>query len=191
MKPVERSELLDLGAYEQIRDQFRKRVIEEKRRRRVALGDNMTVIFENHDTVLLQIQEMLRTERITQEKGILHELETYNALVPGDSEVSATVFIEYTDKAERDRMLVKLAGVEDTLYLKAAGERAKPVSEMRGDRTDRTTAVHYVKFELGQAARAAIAGKQGPVKLGVEHPEYRAEVELSAETIESLADDLA
>ncbi|HEV8245791.1 MAG TPA: DUF3501 family protein, partial [Polyangiaceae bacterium] len=98
MKPVLRSELLDLGAYESVRDPFRARVLEMKRQRYVPLGLNMTVLFENHDTVLLQVQEMLRTERISSEKAILHELETYNELVPGEAELSATVFIEYPER---------------------------------------------------------------------------------------------
>src|SRR4051812_24791186 len=122
MKRVEQDELLGLGAYEQIRDPFRRRVIALKEARRVALGPNMTLLFENHDTVLLQVQEMLRTERITQQKAILHELETYNELIPGDHELSATVFIEYAERAERERMLVALAGVEDKFYLRAGGD---------------------------------------------------------------------
>jgi hypothetical protein len=189
MKPVSRSELLDLGAYEELRDRFRGRVIEEKKRRRVALGTNMTVLFENRDTVLFQIQEMLRTERITQEAAIQHELETYNALVPGDAELSATVFIEYADRLERDRMLVELAGVERTFYLEAGGERCSAVAETRGERTDRTTAVHYVKFPLEPRALEAIRAGNGPVKLGVLHPGYTAEVLLDRDTLDSLRRD--
>ena len=109
MKPVARDELLDLGAYERIRDSFLRSVLERKRVRYVKLGPNMTALFENRDTVLFQVQEMLRTERITQEKAIAHELETYNALVPGDRELSVTLFVEYQDRDERERMLVALA----------------------------------------------------------------------------------
>jgi len=83
MKPVDRSEVLGLGEYEQIRERFRRRVIEDKRARRVPLGGHMTVLFENHDTVLFQIQEMLRTERISAAQAVRHEIETYNQLVPG------------------------------------------------------------------------------------------------------------
>src|SRR5262245_2072838 len=99
MKPIERGEVLGLAEYESIRDRFRARVIEEKKARRVALGPNATCVFENRDTALMQIQEMLRTERITREAAILHEIETYNQLVPGDHELSATVLIEIDDKA--------------------------------------------------------------------------------------------
>ena len=189
MKPVARSELLDLGAYEQVREHFRARVLEAKRPRRVALGPNMTVLFENHDSVLFQVQEMLRTERITNEKAISFELETYNELIPGDSEVSATVFVEYPEREERERMLVALAGVEDDFYLVAGGERSSVVPDRRGTDPSRTMAVQYVKFPLGQAALAALREARGPVLLGVTHPAYTAEVELRPETLASLRDD--
>src|SRR5687768_16432109 len=98
MKPITRDELLELGAYEKLRDAFLRSVLERKKARYVKLGENMTALFENRDTVLLQIQEMLRTERITQEAAIAHELETYNELVPGERELSVTLFIEYEER---------------------------------------------------------------------------------------------
>lgn len=190
MKPVSRSEILDLGAYEQIRDRFRARVIEEKKARRARIGSNMSVLFENHDTALFQIQEMLRTERISAEKAVLHEIETYNELVPGDSELSATIFVEYDDRAEREAMLEKLAGLEDKFYVLVEGERQKVVPDARNDRRDRTTAVHYVKFPLSPAAVRAIREKK-PVRIGVDHAAYTAENELSPATVAALAEDLS
>ena len=190
MKPVHRNELLDLGAYEEIRERFRARVIEEKKSRRVPLGDHMTVLFENRDTVLFQIQEMLRTERITQEKAVLHELETYNTLVPADGELSVTVFVEYADKEERDRALEALAGVEERFYVSVNGTRASGRPEMRGDRTDRTTAVQYVKFPLGAELAAAAKKDDADLRLGVGHPEYSAETPLAGALLASLKDEL-
>ena len=190
MKPVTRQELLDLGAYEQVREHFRRRVIEQKRVRYVALGPNMTVLFENRDTVLLQIQEMLRTERITAEKAIQHELETYNELLPGDHELSASIFIEYPERDERDRMLVALTGVDDKFFLIAGGDRSTVIADPRSTEPGRTMAVHYVKFPLGPGAEQAIR-EGGPIRLGVSHPAYTAEVELSEATRRSLADDFA
>jgi hypothetical protein len=189
VKPVARSELLDLGAYEQVREHFRARILKSKQPRRVALGPNMTVLFENHDSVLFQVQEMLRTERITNEKAISFELETYNELIPGDAEVSATVFVEYPEREERERMLVALTGVEDDFYLVAGGERSNVVPDRRGTDPSRTMAVQYVKFPLGEAALAALREARGPVLLGVKHPAYTAEVELRTETLASLRDD--
>ena len=191
MKPIERGEVLGLADYEKIREPFRARVIAEKKARRIALGPNATCVFENRDTALMQIQEMLRTERITAEKAILHELETYNELVPGPSELSATIFIEYPEREARERMLVALAGVESAFYVRAAGERLPVVPDTRGTEPDRTMAVQYVKFPLSAAAQAALATGNVELSLGVEHDAYRAEVVLSRDTQQSLADDFS
>jgi len=189
MTQVTRGELLGLAEYEQIREPFRRRIIALKQLRRVALGPNMTVLFENHDTALFQIQEMLRTERITAEKAILHELETYNELVPGPRELSATIFIEYPERDERERMLVALAGVETAFFLRVAGERVNVVGDTRGTDASRTMAVQYVKFPLGDSALAAFKSAAVEVSLGVDHSDYRAEVVLAPATVESLQDD--
>jgi hypothetical protein len=191
MTLVTRGEILGLADYEQIREPFRRRIMALKQARRVALGTNITVLFENHDTALFQIQEMLRTERITAEKAILHELETYNELVPGPSELSATIFIEYPEREQRERMLVALAGVESAFYVRTAGERLPVVPDTRGTEADRTMAVQYVKFPLSAAAQAALRTGHVELSLGVEHPAYRAEVVLSKDTQQSLADDFA
>jgi hypothetical protein len=133
---------------------------------------------------------MLRTERITSEKAIQHELDTYNELIPGGAELSATVFIEYPERDERDRMLVALAGVEDAFYLVAGGEQSAVVPDRRGTDPTRTMAVQYVRFPLPPAALAAVRARSGPVLLGVAHPAYTAEVELGPRTLASLGEDL-
>ncbi len=190
MKPVQRSELLDLGAYEEVRERFRARILGVKRPRYVALGRAMTLLFENRDTVLYQVQEMLRTERITQEKAIAHELLTYNELVPAEHELSATIFIEFPEREERERMLTSLAGVEDDFYLSVEGERLAVIPDERGTDPTRTMAVQYVKFPLSAAAEQALKSGRGGVAVGVDHPAYRAEVVLPPETLASLRDDL-
>jgi hypothetical protein len=189
MKRVERGELLSLAAYEQIRERFRARIIQLKRARRVPIGSNMTALFENRDTVLFQIQEMLRTERITVEAQIQHELDTYNALVPDDSELSVTVFIEYPEHGERERMLQALAGVESHFYVSIDSERVMGVGPKRGDRDDRATAVHYLKFPLDSRQKHALARGAAAVAIGVDHPAYSAETALSGATLDSLRDD--
>lgn len=191
MKPVARDELLDLGAYERIRDNFMRSVLERKRARYVKLGPNMTALFENRDTVLFQVQEMLRTERITQEKAILHELETYNALVPGDAELSATLFIEYQERDERERMLVALAGLEDKFRIRVGAELLHALPDQRGSESGRTMAVHYIKFPLTASALTALKGGTADVALEVVHPQYTACTPLSAATLQSLRDDFA
>lgn len=191
MSAVTRGELLGLAEYEQIREPFRRRIIALKQTRRVALGPNLTVLFENHDTALYQIQEMLRTERITAEKAILHELETYNELVPGVRELSATIFVEYPEREQRERMLVALAGVESAFYLRVAGERVNVLGDTRGTDSTRTVAVQYVKFPLGDSAFAAFRAPGTELSLGVEHDAYRAEVVLAPAVVQSLQDDFA
>jgi hypothetical protein len=194
MKKVERSELLGLAEYEQIRPQFRARIIDDKKERRVFVGDEISVVFENHDTALFQIQEMLRTERITKEAAILHELETYNELVPGDAELSATMFVEIADAATRDRRLIELAGLEAKIALEVLGTKIAARNETRGVLPDRTTAVHYIKFPLGKelAARWVARAKdaEGTMFYILEHPKLSVRKEIPPVTARSLADDL-
>ncbi len=138
-------------------------MIEEKRARRVKLGEHLSAVFENRDSVLLQIQEMLRTERITSESAIAHEIETYNALVPGAGELSLTLYVEIADKETRDRALVELAGLEDAISVEVDGARfpawgPRPAGFVEGI----TTAVHYLKATLDPEAIAAIASGKAP-----------------------------
>ncbi|MBI2390433.1 MAG: DUF3501 family protein [Deltaproteobacteria bacterium] len=190
MKPIERSEILPLGEYERIREHFRGRIIEAKKARRIRVSDQMSLIFENRDTMLLQIQEMLRTERITNEKGIAHELETYNELVPGDDELSATLFIEVPERERRDEMLVRWCAIEEHVAIEIQGERCRATfEEGRRDR-GRAAAVQYLKFPLTPKAKEAVKSRKGPAFIVLDHPHLSARVELSAATLASLADDL-
>jgi hypothetical protein len=191
MKPVTREELLDLAAYERIREPFLRSVLERKKSRYVKLGPNMTALFENRDSVLFQIQEMLRTERITQEAAISHELETYNALMPAERELSATLFVEYQDRAERERMLAALAGLEDKFRLRVGDEVLPATPDERGTDSERTMAVHYLKFPLSDSALAALMSGAVEIALEVVHPAYTATAPLSAETLQSLRADFA
>jgi Protein of unknown function (DUF3501) len=193
MKKVERSELLNLGSYEEIRERFRAAVIAEKQLRRFQISDEMSIIFENHRTVLFQIQEMLRTERITREAAIQHELETYNDLIPGPRELSATLFVEIADHDTRERRLVELAGLEGTLALEVDGEVEPARNETRGVLPDRTTAVHYLKLPLSarMAERVRAAGSSASVKLLVRHPRLQLAATLPPAVVRSVAEDLA
>jgi hypothetical protein len=193
MKPVERSEILSLGDYEDVRDRFRARVIAEKKHRRVPVGEDITVIFENHDTVLLQIQEMLRTENITREAAVAHELETYNELVPGDDQLSMTLFIEIPDKDRRDEMLTDLAGMEEKVALEIDGEpQPAKAGPREGADPSRTTAVQYYLIDLSTEAAAKLRdGKASEVAIVVSHPAYEARADLGPETVSQLAGDLA
>jgi hypothetical protein len=197
VKKVERSELLDLGAYEQIRERFRARIIADKKARRFEPTGELSIVFENHDTVLFQIQEMLRTERITKEAAVKHELDTYNELVPGEGELSATLFIEIADRDTRERRLVELAGLESCFALDVGGSPVAARNETRGVLPDRTTAVHYLKFPLGvalaarlQALAADPATPESAVALVISHPQLTTRAPLPAPMLRALADDL-
>jgi hypothetical protein len=198
MKPIDRSEILGLADYETVRERFRARVIAEKKHRRVAVGPKATAVFENRDTVLLQIQEMLRTERITRPAAVQHEIDTYNELVPGEDELSCTLMIEIPDTSERDAFLREARSLERHIWLVAGDHRLAARSSERwtGEATERTTAVHYLKFLLPRDAaeglRAAANGKAGDARLElqVDHPSYAARAVLTEETIAALSEDL-
>ena len=193
MKQVKRDELLDLGAYEQIRERFRAAVIEEKKNRRFSVSDELSIVFENHTTVLFQIQEMLRTERITREAAIQHEIDTYNDLIPAAGELSATLFVEIADRDTRERRLVELAGLEESFALDVGGKSYPARNETRGVLPDRTTAVHYVKFPLdAEGVAAVIAGGRGGAvpRLRVRHPHLEVTTPLPPGVARAVAEDL-
>jgi hypothetical protein len=192
MKPVDRSELLDLGSYERIRDRFRQRVVALKRQRRLELGSNMSLVFENHDTVLLQIQEMLRTERISDERAIAHELETYNELIPRPGQLSATLFIEYEDAAQRRVMLERLATLRESVHLRIGERRATArFGTHFGEELDRLPAVNYLTFDPGPEAGAALAGTELGAAIEITHPDYPLVLELPPQLRRELASDLS
>lgn len=190
MKPIARDEVLGLGEYEQVRERFRGRIIELKKRRRIRINDEMSLVFENHDTMLLQVQEMVRTERITNEKAIAHELTTYNELVPGDSELSATLFIEIPDQQRREEMLVRWCAIEEHVSFAIDNESCRATFEEGRRDAGRAAAVQYLKFPLTKAAAAAVLAKH-PGALVFDHPHLQSRVELAPALVSSLADDLA
>ena len=120
----------------------------------------------------------------------MHEIETYNAFVPGQHELCATAMIEYPDAVERDRMLVELAGVEKHFYLNVDGKKLHAASDPRGVAGDRTTAVHYLSFRLGPDSAKRLQASAGPVYVGVDHPRYDVRQQLSSATLASLREDL-
>ena len=192
MRTIERNEILPLGDYEAIRPHFRARIVEEKRPRRVRLGEHLAVTFETRDTVLLQIQEMLRTERITSEPAIAHEIATYNDLVPGENQLSLILWVEIGEKELRDRRLVELTGLEDTVRFEVDGKSF----EVKGPRPDgfmegRTTAVHYLKAQLSPEAAAAMKSGKASAAIVIEHAGHPLRVEIGRATMAKLVEDLA
>lgn len=194
MKPIERSEILGIGEYETVRDRFRARVIGEKKVRRVQLGPRATCVFENRDTVLLQIQEMLRTERITRPAAVDHEIETYNALLPGERELSATVMVEIDDKTEREAFLDEARGMEKAVGLVVDGERSAATFDQARVDPAHLSAVLYFKFPLTERAAAHVKARastgDAKIELVVDHAAYTTRASLPPETVRSLAEDL-
>jgi hypothetical protein len=192
-------DILDLRAYERVRDTYRREIIALKQRRRVSLGPIMTLVFECFETVRFQVQEMARVERIATDEGLQAELDVYNRLLPGPSELSATLFIELTTPEDLRRWLPALVGVEGALAVEIdAGNGAGPLrvsSEPESEhaasltRDTLTPAVHYLRFPFGAAAIAGLSA--GSAALVVDHPEYRARTPLGPATVDELRDDLA
>lgn len=187
-------DIADARAYERERTELRARVIEVKARRRVSLGPILTVMFENRDTMRLQVQEMARVEHIVTDEGIQDELDAYNPLIPEPGELCATVFLELTSDDEMREWLPRLVGIERSLQLRVGPEATvvtAVVDEGHAAQLTRetvTAAVHYVRWELTPDQVEAVA--TGPVVLVADHPEYRHETVLAAVTATELLDDL-
>ena len=190
---IRRESLLSLEAYAKQRTQFRAKVMEHKRRRTVRLGGNLTLQFEDELTVRYQVQEMLRIERIFEEQGIQHELDAYNPLVPDGGNWKATMMIEYPEPDERRRMLAALKGIERRVWVRVGD--LEPVyaiadEDLERENEEKTSSVHFLRFELDTAVRERVRNGV-PVRVGVDHPQYRAAVELEPEVCAALASDLA
>ena len=184
--------LLTLEAYAKLRKQSRAEVIAHRRLRTVRLGEHLNLQFEDEQTIRRQIQEMLHIEKIFDEAGIQGEIEAYAPLVPDGTNWKATMLIEYPDANERKRELGRLIGVEDRMYVDIEGQpRIYAIADEDLDREndEKTSAVHFVRFELPKPARDAVRAGAG-VKLGCDHTNYPAHAVISPETLASLAGDL-
>jgi hypothetical protein len=193
MASIDRESLLTLEAYAKARPEFRARVIAHKKRRTVHLGDHVTLLFEDELTMRYQVQEMLRIERIFEPEGIDDELAAYNPLVPDGSNLKATMLIEYDDPGARAAALARLKGIAVDAFVAVDGfepVRAIADEDLERENADKTSSVHFLRFELAPAMIAAL--KSGaPLAVGVDHPDYRARVTLDAATREALVADLA
>ena len=189
---ITRDSLLTLEAYARIRKSSRPAFIAHRRVRTVRLGEHVTLQFEDEKTIRRQIQEMLHIEKIFDEAGIQSEIDVYGALVPDGTNWKATMLIEYPDPHERKRELVRLIGVEDRLFVEVEGRaRVYAIADEDLDREndEKTSAVHFVRFELPRPTADAVrAGAQ--VKLGCDHTNYPAHTLIEPDTLASLAGDL-
>jgi len=189
---IARESLLSLEAYARERGSFRAKVMEHKKLRTLHVGEHLTLQFDDELLIRYQIQEMLRIERIFEEQGIQGELDAYNPLLPDGGNWKATMFIEYPDVDERRRMLERLKGIERKTWVEVEGAgRVYAIADedLERENEEKTAAVHFVRFELPGAMRERL--KRGArLTIGVDHPNYQASMEPSAEQRAALIVDL-
>jgi len=192
MSKLQAKDLYSLEEYARIRPEFRAKVIEHKKSRRVDIGEHASLYFEDDVTMKYQIQEMLRIEKIFEPDGIQDELDVYNPLIPDGHNWKATFMLEYDDVNERKGALAQLIGVEKALWVQVDGfDKVHPVANEDLDREteDKTSSVHFVRFELTPEMIAA--AKQGAqIKAGISHVAYDEETEITGDVRQSLVSDL-
>ena len=182
-------EILDLGDYERRRDELRASAMRARRERRIALGPNATLTFENRETVRYQIQEMLRAERIAKPAEVEHEIETYSDLLPTPCELSATLMFEFPDEAERAPALTALRDFESHLRIDIGGSAAAARFDRRQIGEDRLSSVQFVRFPLSRPQCDALRAG-APVRIASDHPAYAHATTIDAATSRALATDL-
>ena len=191
---VERSEVVDIAQYEAIRQDFRAEVIALKENRRLFVGPHFHFLFENHQTVLYQIQEMMRVERIVEEKAILHEVKTYNELIPPKGGLSATLMLEYENEEKRAEVLPGLLGLEEHVWFSAAELEPSKAEFSRSQIGEtRLSSVQYLTFPLSEAYRNhwLQAAEEGTLRLLVDPPRYAAETVVPPAVAQALAEDFS
>ena len=182
MKKVTRDEVRSRADYEKVREEFRRSVIAQKDARRLHVGPYLTFLFENHDTMLYQIQEMIRAEGTSGEQEIRHEIDTYNELLGDRGELSCTLLIEIEDPAKRPELLARWLGLPQTVFIRTVDGEAVPAQyDSRQLGEGRISSVQYLKFRLGDRAPRAI---------GCAHPDIAAETSLTPEQTAALVRDL-
>ncbi len=191
MKPIEFNELKNILDYEKVRQDFRNRIIEMKNARRLKVGELVTLTFENRYTVTFQIEEMMRVERMVDDEKIKSEVDTYNELIPGDNELSATLFVEVDEQSKIKPVLDSLVGMnKDSVFLKI-GDKAIPAVFEEGHATDdRISAVQYVRFKFSPEETNALADSSKPVHMIIRHKNYNADVPVPQEMRNALHEDL-
>jgi len=191
MRKLTPEDVLPLDGYLRVREQMRARVRAERARRRVSVGERVSLHFENRDTVLFQVAEMMRVENIRDAEKIAEEVRVYNDLIAEDGELRATFFVEITDRGRIREDLDSLIGLETQgLDLVIDGEHVPAEFEPGHAREDRISAVHYVRFVLTPEQRRKLADSEAPVEVVIDHPGYSARAVLSSDTRAALAADL-
>jgi hypothetical protein len=192
MRRISRDQVLPYMQWESVRAVLRPLFIVEKERRRLHVGDHVTLLFENAQSVWYQVEEMMRVEHMTDPAAIQHEIDTYNALVPGAGELSATLLIEYADEHERDVALRKLLGFEKHLWLRIGERRVQAEFDAAQVGEDAVSAVQFIRFAVGgrTGERFTELAAAGAVAIEVDHPEMTASTSITGDLARALAEDL-
>ncbi|HLZ33074.1 MAG TPA: DUF3501 family protein [Nitrospira sp.] len=192
MKQLTQLDVLPYEEYERQRDALRSEIIALKQRRRISVGPLITLVFENHDTLRFQVQEMIRVERIVDPAKVQDELDVYNALLPSQGELSATLLIEITEETEMKEWLDRFMGLDhgEKVAIVAGGEQVFGEFEGGHSHDTKISAVHFVRFRPTATMRAAIADLRKPVTLRVDHDQYHAEVPVPGSMREEWLSDL-
>jgi len=193
LKKITNADILPLADYERVRAILRPLFIHEKERRRLAVGSHLTFIFENAQTSWYQIEEMIRSEKMTDGDAIQHEIDTYNELIPGPGELVATLLIEYADASEREAALRRLVGLERHLWLELGAKKIPASFDDRQMSTEKISAVQFVRFPLQGVSGPQLLelARKGEAAIMADHPSLAARGEISGLLASSLADDLA
>ncbi|HZS36209.1 MAG TPA: DUF3501 family protein [Polyangia bacterium] len=190
MKKLVRSDILGPRRYAEVRDERRRAIIERKKLRRVHVGPQVTMVFENRDTMASQIEEMCRAEGLEDDAKIEEELAVYNQVLPDDGQLAATLFVEVVTEAAIARTLERLVGLQDHVWLVVGGGRVRATFDPDQFKNDKLAAVQYLKFPLGPDEQAALRAPGTAVAVAIDHPNYRHTASLDEPMRAELARDL-
>jgi hypothetical protein len=190
MKKLTLADIRGPARYAEVRDEVRRRVIELKKRRRVSVGPQVSLVFENRETMASQVEEMCRAEQLTAPAQIQAELDVYNQVLPDDGQLAATLFIEMASEAAMARTLERLVGLQEHVWMVIGGHRVKAAFDPDQFKADKLAAVQYLKFLLGPEEQAALRAPDTAVAVAIDHPSYRHEAHLDEAGRAELAGDL-
>lgn len=191
MKKIEYTDIIPYHEYLKVRKEFQDKIIKLKKNRRVQVGEHITFVFENRETVLYQIQEMIRLEKMTDEKLIKNEIEVFNQLIPNENELCATMLIEIFERHLIKPILNSLSGIHDKkIFLQFNNEAITPVFYEENTQEGRISAVQYVKFVFTKEQVKEFIETKNPIKLLIKHPNYKAEAIIPENVKSSLIEDL-
>jgi hypothetical protein len=190
MKKLTRQDILGPARWETVREERRRAVIELKKRRRVSVGPQVSMVFENRETMRVQVEEMCRAENLTSDEKIAGELAVYNRVLPDDGQLGATLFIEMSSEVAMTRTLERLVGLQEHVWLVAGGHRVKATFDPDQFKADKLAAVQYLKFPLSLDEQSALRDRGAAVAISIDHPNYRHSAQLAEEQRAELATDL-